>query len=122
MGTFTKSFGASGGYIASSKQVVDMLRACGHSSVYTEPLSPPICEQILKSMRIIMDVDDGCRDGPERLEKIRRNSIYFRDALKRMGFVVCGQEGSPVIPVMLFHPTKMAYVPGNRNFSIFCYF
>lgn len=56
MGTFTKSFGASGGYIAGSKEVIDRLRIKSHSMAYAEAISPPVMTQIIASMASIMGV------------------------------------------------------------------
>ncbi|KAI0246181.1 serine palmitoyltransferase 2 [Lactifluus subvellereus] len=56
MGTFTKSFGAAGGYVAGSKALIDRLRLRGHGSVYAESITPPVLVQILASMASIMGV------------------------------------------------------------------
>ncbi|PNJ65119.1 SPTLC2 isoform 5, partial [Pongo abelii] len=57
MGTFTKSFGASGGYIGGKKELIDYLRTHSHSAVYATSLSPPVVEQIITSMKCIMGQD-----------------------------------------------------------------
>ncbi|GAA5799717.1 serine palmitoyltransferase component [Helicostylum pulchrum] len=54
MGTFTKSFGAAGGYIAGDKNVIDHLRVKNHAFSYAETMSPPIIQQVSASMGIIM--------------------------------------------------------------------
>ncbi|WVW80222.1 hypothetical protein I302_102200 [Kwoniella bestiolae CBS 10118] len=56
MGTFTKSFGAAGGYIAGSKQIMDRLRLRSHATAYAESVSPPVLTQIIASMGSIMGV------------------------------------------------------------------
>ncbi|KAJ7762717.1 pyridoxal phosphate-dependent transferase [Mycena maculata] len=56
MGTFTKSFGAAGGYIAGSKALVDRLRIRGHSGAYAEAMTPPVLTQVVASMASIMGV------------------------------------------------------------------
>jgi serine palmitoyltransferase len=56
MGTFTKSFGAAGGYIAGSKVIIDALRLRGHSGPYAEAMTPPVLTQIVASMASIMGV------------------------------------------------------------------
>lgn len=53
MGTFTKSFGAAGGYIAADKAIIDHLRVTNHAYVYAEPISVPVAQQVITSMRII---------------------------------------------------------------------
>lgn len=56
MGTFTKSFGAAGGYVAGSKALVDRLRLRGHGGAYAESMTPPVLTQIMASMASIMGV------------------------------------------------------------------
>lgn len=46
--------------------------------------------------------------GKLKLESIRKNSNFFRKALEDMGLEVLGDYDSPVIPIMLFNPTKIA--------------
>jgi serine palmitoyltransferase len=62
MGTFTKSFGAAGGYLAGKKDLIDMIRLKCHSSIYAESISIPVTQQIYTSMRIIMG-DEGGDEG-----------------------------------------------------------
>lgn len=56
MGTFTKSFGAAGGYIAGSKETISLLRLRSHAMCYAEAISPPVLTQIIASMGSIMGV------------------------------------------------------------------
>ncbi|ELW69961.1 serine palmitoyltransferase 3 isoform X1 [Tupaia chinensis] len=107
MGTFTKSFGASGGYIAGRKDVVDYLRAHSHSAVYATSMSPPIAEHIIRGMKLIMGLD-GTTQGQQRIQQLAKNTRYFRQKLNEMGFIVYGNEHSPVIPVLLYMPSKVA--------------
>lgn len=58
MGTFTKSFGAAGGYIAGKKELIDYIRCKSHSSFYATSISPPIAQQIISVIKSI-DEDDG---------------------------------------------------------------
>ncbi|KAI9270164.1 pyridoxal phosphate-dependent transferase, partial [Helicostylum pulchrum] len=107
MGTFTKSFGAAGGYIAGDKNVIDHLRVKNHAFSYAETMSPPIIQQVSASMGIIMG-EDGTDDGVRRIHDLAENSRYFANALRKLGFIVYGDEGSPVIPLLLFNPAKIS--------------
>jgi serine palmitoyltransferase len=60
MGTFTKSFGAAGGYIAGSKDLINSLRIRGHSGTYAEAMTPPVLAQLVASMASIMGIADSC--------------------------------------------------------------
>lgn len=62
MGTFTKSFGASGGYIAADKEIIQALRVGSHGHRYACAMSPPVAQQVICSMSIIMG-RDGTQDG-----------------------------------------------------------
>jgi serine palmitoyltransferase len=59
MGTFTKSFGAAGGYIAGTRELINRLRICGHSGPYAEAMTPPVLAQLVASMASIMGIADS---------------------------------------------------------------
>jgi len=52
MGTFSKSFGGMGGYIAASKDVISFLRRRCAGSSYHNSLSPVVCQQVLTSFKV----------------------------------------------------------------------
>lgn len=109
MGTFTKSFGATGGYIAGSKKLMDKLRINYITNVYSESVPPPVMGQIISSLRVIIgSLNPG--EGSERLKRISFNSRYLRLGLKKLGFIVYGADDSPVIPVLTFSPPTMTSV------------
>jgi serine palmitoyltransferase len=106
MGTFTKSFGANGGYVAAEKHIIDKLRVTNASTIYGESPTPPVLMQILSALKIIAgELVPG--QGEERLQRIAFNSRYLRLGLKRLGFIVYGHDDSPIIPVVLYNPAKM---------------
>ncbi|KAM6956316.1 serine palmitoyltransferase 3 [Aplochiton taeniatus] len=106
MGTFTKSFGAAGGYIAGKKELVDYLRVQSHSAVYASAMSPPVTEQIIRAMKCIMGLD-GSTVGQRRVQQLAENTRYFRSRLQEMGFIIYGNNDSPVVPVLLYMPGKV---------------
>lgn len=107
MGTFTKSFGAVGGYLCASKKVVDVLRRNCIAHTYHGGIPPVACMQIIQAMKIIMGVD-GTNIGQTKLLSLRNNSNYFRQRLINMGCHVLGDWDSPICPVMLYNPAKIA--------------
>lgn len=106
MGTFTKSFASVGGYIAGSKDMIDYLKKTSWGSVYGSSISPVCCQQIISSMKVILN-EDGTTRGKEKIAQLRANSNYFRKRLVEMGLEVYGNDDSPVVPVMLYNPAKM---------------
>ena len=106
MGTFTKSFGANGGYVAADKHVIDKLRNINAATLYAESPAPSVLMQILSSLKIIAgELVPG--QGEERLQRIAFNSRYLRLGLKRLGYIVYGHDDSPIIPIMLYNPGKI---------------
>ncbi|XP_052531598.1 serine palmitoyltransferase 3 isoform X1 [Tympanuchus pallidicinctus] len=106
MGTFTKSFGAAGGYIAGKKGLVDFLRTHSHSAVYATSMCPPVAEQIIRAMKCLMGLD-GTTQGLQRVRQLGKNTRYFRRRLHEMGFIIYGNDDSPVVPLLLYMPGKI---------------
>jgi len=109
MGTFTKSFGSSGGYIAGSHQLITSLRRKSYAHAYGTSISPPLAQQILTSMRTIMG-EEGNGEGVKRINRLHTNSVYFRHKLSQLGFRLYGHPDSPVVPVVASMPTQVSYI------------
>ena len=60
-----------------------------------------------KHVQVIMG-EDGTNVGKKKITALRDNSNYFRMRLQDMGLHVLGHYDSPIIPVMLYNPTKIA--------------
>ncbi|XP_059142148.1 serine palmitoyltransferase 2-like isoform X1 [Physella acuta] len=107
MGTFTKSFGSAGGYIGGSKSLINHLRCHSHSFIYSTAMSPPVAKQIISCMRIIMG-KDGTKEGMKRIRQLAWNTRYFRRHLHNRGYIIYGNKDSPVVPLLLYMPSKVA--------------
>ncbi len=107
MGTFTKSFGGMGGYIAGDKDLISYLRRASAGSMYHNSLSTVVVKQVYQALRVIMG-EDGTDTGRRKIEALRNNSNHMRRELVRMGCHVYGDYDSPIIPVLLYNPTKIA--------------
>ncbi|CCE63061.1 hypothetical protein TPHA_0D04270 [Tetrapisispora phaffii CBS 4417] len=106
MGTLTKSFGAAGGYIACDQWIIDKFKLDVSTVAYGESIPSPVLAQIISSLKtIIGEIHPG--EGEERLQRIAFNSRYLRLGLRRLGFIVYGAPDSPVIPMLLYCPSKM---------------
>jgi serine palmitoyltransferase len=51
---------------------------------------------------------DGTDIGKQKLRALRDNANYFRMRMNDMGLHVLGHFDSPIMPVMLYNPTKIA--------------
>ncbi|CAH4037596.1 serine palmitoyltransferase 2 isoform X1 [Pieris brassicae] len=103
MGTFTKSFGAAGGYIAGSRRLIDSVRARGHGHTYAHSMSPPVAAQVVAAMRAI-----ASPAGAARVAVLRDNTRYFREKLRSLGVITFGHIDSPVVPMLVYTFSKMA--------------
>lgn len=106
MGTFTKSFAAVGGYIAGDKDLINFVRGTAFSSVYDVSMTTPMVQQIITVLNILMG-KDGTDQGRKRIDNLAANVAYFRRRLEEVGFDIIGDEDSPVVPMMIYHPSKM---------------
>jgi serine palmitoyltransferase len=103
---FLKSFSGMGGYIASSKSVINFLRAQASGLLYHTSMSPIVCSQILTAFKVISG-QDGTDIGLKKIERLKYNSNFFRDEMKKLGLHVMGDYDSPIIPVMIYFPCKI---------------
>ncbi|KNE58725.1 hypothetical protein AMAG_04277 [Allomyces macrogynus ATCC 38327] len=109
MGTLTKSFGAAGGYLAGSRAMVAHMKRRCHAPLYAETIPICVTQQIITSLKIIMGEEPTAdpMDGETRIATLSANSRYFAQQLRKRGFIVYGNEDSPVIPLLLFNPAKI---------------
>lgn len=107
MGTFTKSFSGMGGYIAASKEVVDYLKASSPGLLFHNAMCPVITKQIITAFKVIMG-EDGTNIGQQKIQALKDNSNFFRAEMKRIGFQVIGDDDSPIVPLMIYLPCKIA--------------
>ena len=107
MGTFTKSFGAMGGYIAGSQELVDAIRASTGGFLCDNAMSPAVCRQALAAFSLLSGAD-GTSTGLQKIAALRNNSNYFRKRLTELGLCIMGDEDSPIIPMLVYNPAKLA--------------
>jgi 5-aminolevulinate synthase len=97
-GTLGKAFGNVGGYIASSSNLIDMIRSYAAGFIFTTSLPPTVLMGAAKSIEILAS-DEG-RDLRERHQS---NVRYLRNKLKSEGFPV-EHTPSHIIPVKIGNP------------------
>ena len=93
-GTLGKAMGgASGGFTAASKEVVEWLRQRSRPYLFSNSLAPAIVSASIKVL-------DMLADGDELRSALRRNSLHFRARMNDAGFTLAGADHA-IIPVML---------------------
>jgi glycine C-acetyltransferase len=92
--TFGKAMGgASGGFTAARKEIVELLRQRSRPYLFSNTLAPVIVYTTLK----VLDILSGSTELRDRLED---NCVLFRKEIEKAGFRTVG-AGHPIIPIML---------------------
>jgi glycine C-acetyltransferase len=94
-GTLGKALGgASGGFTAARKEIVDMLRQRSRPYLFSNTVAPSIVGASIKVLDILTK-STALRD------KLEENTIYFREQMTAAGFdIIPGDH--PIVPIMLY--------------------
>lgn len=92
IGTFSKSFGAIGGYAAGSEKLMNYLRVFSRSYMFSCAMAPHTAAGILKVLELY-------RSDPFERERLWDNIRYMHEQLKAAGLDI-GSTKSQVVPVM----------------------
>jgi 5-aminolevulinate synthase len=94
-GTLAKGFGVQGGYIAASRDLIDMIRSYAQGLIFSTSMSPVLCAGALASVKYV-------QDHPELRESIMSVAHSTREQLRTAGMEInplC--EGGHIVPVMV---------------------
>jgi glycine C-acetyltransferase len=93
-GTLGKALGgASGGYTAGKKELIEVLRQHSRPYLFSNSLPPPLVAGALEVLRILSE-------SSELRDRLMDNAAYWRKGLTELGFNL--QPGEhPIVPVML---------------------
>ncbi|KDC49845.1 glycine C-acetyltransferase [Pseudoalteromonas fuliginea] len=93
-GTLGKALGgASGGYTAGKKEIVEWLRQRSRPYLFSNSLAPSIVTASIKVLEML-------ENGGELRAKLWSNAKYFREQMEAAGFTCAGKDHA-IIPVML---------------------
>jgi glycine C-acetyltransferase len=98
-GTFSKAFGALGGFVAGSKETLQYLRFYAHPYVYSCALPPVVIAAILKALEI------GMRE-PELRTQLWENADYFHAQLRGLG-IDAGASTTYIMPIVIGDRERM---------------
>ncbi len=112
-GTYGKALGgASGGFTAAHKEIVDMLRQRSRPYLFSNTLAPSIVGASIKVLELISS-STILRD------KLEKNTTYFRQAMTAAGFSILPGE-HPIVPVMLYEaPLAQKFAAALLNEGIY---
>ncbi len=98
MGTFSKSLGSMGGFIAGDAQMIEYLKHRARCFIFTASLAPAVAGGVLKALEIM-------RQEPERMELLWRNTHKMHEGFKSMGFKI-GTSQTPIVPILIGSEAK----------------
>lgn len=98
MGTFSKSLGSMGGFIAGDAQMIEYLKHRARCFIFTASLAPAVAGGVLKALEIM-------QQEPERIEHLWRNTRKMHDGFKRIGFKI-GTTQTPIVPILIGSEAK----------------
>jgi glycine C-acetyltransferase len=98
-GTLGKALGgASGGYTAGPKAVIDLLRQRSRPYLFSNSLAPAVVGASIAALRIL-------QESQELPERLRANTSFFRTRMRDLGLdIVPGDH--PIVPVMIGDATR----------------
>lgn len=85
--------GGSGGFTSGRAELISLLRQRSRPYLFSNSVPPPIVAGALKALEII-------EREPERLERLRENTSFFREVMTAKGFSITPGE-HPIVPILL---------------------
>jgi glycine C-acetyltransferase len=98
-GTFSKAFGALGGFVAGSSETLNFLRFYSHPYVYSCALPPVVVAAIIKALEI------GTTQ-PELRTRLWENADYFHRQLNGIG-IDTGASTTYIMPIIIGDRERM---------------
>lgn len=93
MGTFSKSFGSLGGFIAGDREVINYLKHNSRSLIFSASMTPAAVAAASCALDIMIS-------EPERRENLWKVTRHAQQAFKSRGFDT-GRTQSPIIPLFV---------------------
>lgn len=106
VGTLSKSFTASGGFVAATRPVIDWLRFTLPGFVFSVGLSPVTVATAHAALNVL-------QAEPERLQRLSENSLYFLTKARSAGLNTGPAIGMAVVP-LLFDSTDQTMRVSQR--------
>jgi 8-amino-7-oxononanoate synthase len=92
VGTFSKAFSITGGFIAGKREVITYLRFFSRPYMFSAHVPPSAAAAVLGGLEVIAQ-------EPERIERLRANARYLSSRLTELGFAA--RSASAIIPVLI---------------------
>jgi 8-amino-7-oxononanoate synthase len=110
MGTFSKSFASTGGFIAADESVINYIRHNSRPYIFSASNTPGATAAVHAALHLMID-------EPEHIQRLWNNTDYTLSRFRELGFSI-GHTATPIIPLYVrdmektFLVTKMAFDEG----------
>ncbi len=93
MGTFSKSFGGIGGFVAGDHLIIDYIKHFSRPLIFTASMPPAMIGAVMATLEII-------EKEPEHTHRLQQIAGYMIKEFKALGFKV-GPTATPIIPLII---------------------
>ncbi len=97
-GTLGKAFGVMGGYVASSRKVIDCVRSYAPGFIFTTSLSPVLVAGVLAAVKHL-------KQSSEEREAQQRNAAALKHCFREAGLPVM-ESTTHIVPLMVGDPVR----------------
>ena len=108
MGTFSKSLGSMGGFIAGDAQMVEYLKHRARCLIFTAALAPAIAGGVKKALELM-------QEETWRIDQLWKNTRKMHEGFKSIGFNI-GHTQTPIVPILIGSEAK-AFIFTQRLFE-----
>jgi 8-amino-7-oxononanoate synthase len=98
MGTFSKSFGGIGGFVAGDHQIIDYIKHFSRPLIFTASMPPAMIGAVMATLEII-------EKEPEHTRRLQQIARFMIKEFKALGFKV-GVAETPIIPLLIGNNDK----------------
>ncbi|MFD0049391.1 glycine C-acetyltransferase [Actinomycetes bacterium NPDC127524] len=93
VGTLSKAIGVLGGYVASSRTLIDYLIHKGRPFLFSTSHPPAVTMACIEAIDVLLD-------EPVLIDRLWENTRFFKAGLKELGFNI-GDSETPITPVIV---------------------
>ncbi len=92
-GTFSKALGTVGGFVATNKELVELLHFCSRAYMFSTAPTPQVVGSLIEAIDVI-------ESEPQLRQKLWENINYFRRNLLNLGFNI-GNSQTAIFPIII---------------------
>lgn len=93
MGTFSKSFGSIGGFVAGDFEVIDYIKHFSRPLIFTASMPPAMIGAVMATLEIM-------QKEPQHTHRLQQIAAYMIKEFKALGFDV-GVAATPIVPLII---------------------